>query len=269
MSLDRHREVARIWDWLPAFRAAAEYESLQRAGQALALSPSALSRSIKLLEETLGQPLFTRSPTGLSLTEHGHRLLVATREAMRRVHDGLVAPTELTLRAGAVGPVLPRLLCDAAIDALPGWALHFAEVSFDRAAERLRCGELDVVLSHLPLALVDLSCQAAAGLQFVVGLPPGAVRERLVCLEPPSLSIPGATSTAASLDQLVQLAQRLGAAACLPLATLPAGWQVLEAGPLAPVFVVTRAYAAPPPFITGLFASLEARLSATPQAARV
>jgi len=259
--LDRHQQVARVWDWLPAFRAAAEYESLQRAGLALSLSPSALSRSIKLLEDTLGLTLFTRSPSGLTLTEHGHRLLTATREAMRRVHEGLAVDVALRLRAGAVGPVLPRVLCEAAIDALPNWSLHFSVLQVGHAAEQLRCGELDVALSHEPLNASDLTCAPLPGLEFALVVPPQGNRERLVCLEQTALSLPGANVTAADVDQLLRLAERLGASACVPLMAIPEGWVVEGAGPSAPVFAVTRAYTEAPAFIGPLCAALTARLS--------
>lgn len=264
MPLDRHQQVARVWDWLPAFRAAAEYESLQRAGLALSVSPSALSRSIKLLEDTLGVVLFTRSPSGLSLTEQGQRLLTATREAMRRVHDGLALETAQRLRAGAVGPLLPRVLCDAAIDALPQWSLHFSVIEQARAAEQLRCGELDVVLTHEPVATSDLACAPLPGLELVVARAPGASRERLVCLAPAALSVPGASVTASDLDQLLSLARRLEASACIPRVVLPEGWDVERVGPSVAVFLVTREYPQPPAFAAPLTDALNARLSARP-----
>src|SRR5581483_2269624 len=94
MALDRYRRIARLWNWLPAFRAVAEYESVQAAGTALALSPSALSRAVRLIEDELGEPLFVRAPSGLTLTARGQALLTATRDAMRGVDDALGAPRE-------------------------------------------------------------------------------------------------------------------------------------------------------------------------------
>jgi DNA-binding transcriptional LysR family regulator len=88
-SLERHRRVGQIWDWLPAFRAVAEYRSVHKAAAAIAISPSALSRSVRLLEESLGGNVFARQSTGLSLTPIGERLLAVVRDSMRRVDDCL------------------------------------------------------------------------------------------------------------------------------------------------------------------------------------
>ena len=43
--------VERIWNWLPAFRAVAETEHLPTASDLLHVTPSALSRTIRLLEQ--------------------------------------------------------------------------------------------------------------------------------------------------------------------------------------------------------------------------
>ncbi len=59
--MERLRRVASFWNWLPAFRAVAETEHLPTAAEALFVSPSALSRAIRLLEKDVGQPLFRRT----------------------------------------------------------------------------------------------------------------------------------------------------------------------------------------------------------------
>ncbi len=91
MSTERFRRVAQLWNWLPAFRGVAEHESIQKASVILRTSPSALSRTVKLLEDALGVDLFVRRAQSLSLTTDGARLLAATRDAMRLVDDGLPA----------------------------------------------------------------------------------------------------------------------------------------------------------------------------------
>ena len=262
MPLDRHQQVSRVWDWLPAFRAAAEYESLQRAGLALSVSPSALSRSIKLLEHTLGLKLFTRSPSGLTLTEGGRRLLTVTREAMRLVHGGLPNLTPHRLRAGAVGPALPRLLCEAALDVLVNWDLTFNEVAQGDAGEQLRCGDLDVVLTHQALLGPGLTNQALPMLELVLAVGPGGTADKVGCLSEPGFEWPAATTRASSLDQLLLLVERLGISLFGPRYAVPPGWLVLERQSPRPVFLVARAYEAQAPaFIARLTQSLGTRLA--------
>lgn len=261
MPLDRHQQVARIWDWLPAFRAAAEYQSLQRASLALAVSASALSRSIRLLEEALGVSLFSRSPSGMTLTAAGHRLLASTREAMRRIHDGIPDPRPNCLRAAATGPALLPLLCEATTAALPGWTLGFSEVLPSDAAERLRCGDLDLVLAHTPLSGPDLRAEELPGLDLVLAVVPGGDRSRVASLDEPTLAWPNASVTGSSLGPLVRLAERQAIALFAPAYAVPPSWEVIERRPAVPVFEIVRAYsAAPPAFVGQVSAALKKSL---------
>ena len=54
----RLNDVASVWNWLPTFRAVAETEHVARAAEILHVSPPAVSRTIKLLEDHLGTKLF-------------------------------------------------------------------------------------------------------------------------------------------------------------------------------------------------------------------
>ena len=81
--MDRFQRIAKLWDWLPAFRAIAETENMHRAAERLGTSPSALSRTLGLLEKEMGEALFQRIGRSLHLTELGNELPVATRDAMR------------------------------------------------------------------------------------------------------------------------------------------------------------------------------------------
>ena len=87
--MDRLRRINQLWNWLPAFRAVAETEHLPSASALLGVSPSALSRTIKLVEEDVGRPLFDREGRQLRLNANGRAFLRAVRDAMRLVHDGL------------------------------------------------------------------------------------------------------------------------------------------------------------------------------------
>ena len=90
-----------IWNWLPAFRIVAETQHLPTAAKELAVSASALSRTIRLLEEDLGVQLFQRVGRRLVLNEHGQALLQSVREAMRRVDEGVLRATDTVFK----GPV--------------------------------------------------------------------------------------------------------------------------------------------------------------------
>ena len=87
--MERAARIANLWNWLPAFRTVAETEHLGTAARMLHVSSSALSRSVKQLEDALGEPLFAREKARLKLNRAGHELLAAVRDAMRRIDDGV------------------------------------------------------------------------------------------------------------------------------------------------------------------------------------
>ncbi|MCB1334140.1 MAG: LysR family transcriptional regulator [Roseivivax sp.] len=69
------------WDDMRIFLAVARGESLSAAGRGLRMDPATVGRRIARLEQTLGTPLFAKSPLGYALTEPGARLLRHAEEA--------------------------------------------------------------------------------------------------------------------------------------------------------------------------------------------
>ena len=59
--MDASNKAQQIWSWLPVFRVVAETQHLPTAAKRLHVSASALSRTIRLIEESLEQPLFVRT----------------------------------------------------------------------------------------------------------------------------------------------------------------------------------------------------------------
>src|SRR5829696_662192 len=64
---------------LRAFEAAARHLSFKAAADELRLTPTAISHQIRLLENTLGRPLFRRRPRPLALTPAGAALFPVLR----------------------------------------------------------------------------------------------------------------------------------------------------------------------------------------------
>ena len=86
---ERFKATTDVWNWLPAFRAVAETEHLPTAGEMMNVTPPALSRAVRQLEEAVGRELFVRSGRTMQLNEDGRRLAIAVRMAMRTVHTAL------------------------------------------------------------------------------------------------------------------------------------------------------------------------------------
>ena len=62
-------------NWFRAFEASARNLSFTAAAEEIGMTQSAVSQQVKSLEMRLGVPLFERKARGLSLTDHGRRLL--------------------------------------------------------------------------------------------------------------------------------------------------------------------------------------------------
>lgn len=78
---------------LRAFEAAARHGSFARAAEELHVSPGAISRHVKLLEEHLAAPLFRRLPRGLELTPAAHGLLPRISAAFEMIAEAVQETT--------------------------------------------------------------------------------------------------------------------------------------------------------------------------------
>ncbi len=151
--MERARELAASWPWLPAFRAVAETEHLPSASAALHVTPSALSRTIRLLEEELGRPLFDRVGRRLVLNAAGQELLASVRRAMREVHEAYVhlrgAALLGEIHVGTPGPFAPLYVLPALGDLAtlhPGLQPHLHATAGRSATDALARGDLDLAV---------------------------------------------------------------------------------------------------------------------------
>lgn len=70
---------------LAAFEAAARHLSLTKAAEELNVTPGAISKQVRMLEEELGKPLFLRRHRALELTLEGETMAAALREGFERI----------------------------------------------------------------------------------------------------------------------------------------------------------------------------------------
>lgn len=155
-----------IWNWLPTFRAVAETEHLPTASKRLHVTPAAISRTIGLLEDRLGTPLFNRKGKRLSLNGDGRALLASVQEAMTAVQGGLHnlddQPLSGPVRISTIGLltqhyVLPAILelCNAHPDLRPELRI----MGTRDAAEALLSGEVDVAFIYESMTLEGLQVE--------------------------------------------------------------------------------------------------------------
>jgi DNA-binding transcriptional LysR family regulator len=95
---------------LAAFLAVAEERSFTRAGKRLGVSPSAMSHSMRGLEEDIGVRLLSRTTRSVSPTEAGEQILTRLRPALTDVQEILDQLAGLRDKpAGRLRLLLPRL----------------------------------------------------------------------------------------------------------------------------------------------------------------
>lgn len=151
--------AGRIWNWLPAFRAVAETEHLPTASEAIFVTPSALSRTIRLLEQEIGRPLFRRVGRHLELNDAGASLLARVRDGMRYVHHGVLEACDEAL-VGALrifsGGVVTPLHVEPSVDRLrkehPQLTAYLRSVLDEGIVEALLRGHIDLAFQSETVA---------------------------------------------------------------------------------------------------------------------
>jgi LysR family glycine cleavage system transcriptional activator len=87
---------------LRAFEAAARHLSFKKAAEELAVTPTAISHQIRLLEEVLGQRLFERQTRQVILTNAGQQLFPPLREGLDLIAGAAARVSTLRERASVV-----------------------------------------------------------------------------------------------------------------------------------------------------------------------
>lgn len=84
-----------IYNYLVVFHAIVNEGSLAAAARQLETAPPAVSKSLKLLEQTIGLPLFNRTTRHLELTEAGQHLFQNTQEPIKALTIALESVQDL------------------------------------------------------------------------------------------------------------------------------------------------------------------------------
>ncbi|MFD4639410.1 LysR family transcriptional regulator [Lentzea sp. NPDC058436] len=137
------------------FAAIAEEGNLTRAAHRLFVSQPSLTKQLKHLESQLGVRLFTRSNTGMTLTEAGHALAARVPPVLAG-WDAAVSETRSTARVLRVG-FLASAANDATQDIVaafgglrPGWRVDLRQAPWSDPTAGLASAEVPVTLLRLP-----------------------------------------------------------------------------------------------------------------------
>ena len=132
--------------------------TLQSAAEELHISQSALSRSVRRLEDDLGQPLFDRTRNSMQLNEAGRLALLHAREILmreQRMRDDFAALVKRsrTLRVASVAPAPTWRLSALVLECDPTAIIEPDIVSEDEASSRLLNGTCDLAVTAKPSSL--------------------------------------------------------------------------------------------------------------------
>ncbi|MEU3731153.1 LysR family transcriptional regulator [Streptomyces sp. NPDC033538] len=141
------------------FAAVAEEGSLTRAAERLFVSQPALTKQIRQLEAALGVELFTRSRTGMALTEPGRVLaervpaLLAGWEAARRETRSTASRAARVLRVGFIASAANEATQPIVAEFArrrPGWRAEMRQAAWSDPSAGLVDSDVDVALVRLP-----------------------------------------------------------------------------------------------------------------------
>lgn len=159
--LERLRRT--VWNWLPAFLEIAETGSVAGAARRLGLTPAAVSRTLGLLEDAVGEQLFNRVGRSLTLNQHGAALRDAVRAAQRAVDTGLsealADPFGGPLRVASIGVLTDSFVIPALASlkaAHPQLVPDHLNVGAAEANVMLARGQLDVAFYYEDLTAEDI-----------------------------------------------------------------------------------------------------------------
>lgn len=171
----RMKHLIQFWNRLPAFRVIAQTEHLPTASEKLATSASALSRTIRLLEDEVGHPLFERGGRSLRLNEDGRILLQAVRDAMRRIDDAIQRIDGHPLKGRfsissptALVPVCLMPTLDALAAEHPAFHPRLRSHDISTGVEALLEGTLDLMLTDdtVPVLPGELTFETLMAIEY-------------------------------------------------------------------------------------------------------
>jgi DNA-binding transcriptional LysR family regulator len=126
--------VSQIQDALRVFVAAAEAKNFREVATRLSLSPQAVSRAIRVLEEHFGEVLFHRTTRQTRITEFGAGKAQAVAAALERLDEALAPPEQRASAAlaGRVRVTAPRVFGRiVVIPMLTRLAVEHPEITID------------------------------------------------------------------------------------------------------------------------------------------
>jgi DNA-binding transcriptional LysR family regulator len=143
-----------------AFLATAESRSFSKAAKDLKIAQSAVSRQIKLLEESLEFQLFFRSNKNVNLTERGQQLYQRLNNFDKWVANEYHAePTEIRINAldGLLNSyIIPKI---SQLKISQQQNIRLMTLNHQEIEASINRGETDIALTYLPIKVNGYACR--------------------------------------------------------------------------------------------------------------
>jgi DNA-binding transcriptional LysR family regulator len=143
------REVELDYRYVRAFAVTARHLNFSRAAEELGIAQSAVSRQIKLLEESVGHQLIIRSSKKVILTEKGQALRGLLEKFELDLGSVFLGKGLRTLKIGILHGLLENWFNDIIVDYSKnkGLSLVVEVQPMERLKEKLLSGQYDMVFS--------------------------------------------------------------------------------------------------------------------------
>lgn len=139
---------------LRAIIAIAETGSVTKAAERLNIVQPALSRRVRLLEETLGKRIFDRTHAGMRLTEEGERMVQVAKQALFLLYQAIadIGETEHSISGVVTVGLLP-----STCELLAGDLVHVVKDRFPKVRLRLCSGYAGELQEWVESGVADIA----------------------------------------------------------------------------------------------------------------
>ncbi len=135
--------------YLKAFMATAAHGSFSKAADELNIAQSAVSRQIKLLEESINEELILRSSKHITLTPKGKEILEHANNFMDQINQTLSDEQTKTIRIGIIHGLLeswfPQVMVNYYKSNKNNLLIQIA--NFQKLQDRLAAGKYDIIFT--------------------------------------------------------------------------------------------------------------------------
>lgn len=143
------KEISLDYRYLKAFLVTSRYLNFSKAAQELNIAQSAVSRQIKLLEESVGEQLIIRSSKKVLLTEKGQALLNELKVFEESLQATFFGHMNKTIRVGILHGLLETWFNDVMVDFSKNnkHQLNVEVSSLELLKEKLHNGKYDLIFT--------------------------------------------------------------------------------------------------------------------------